>query len=333
MPRDTPAKAVGGINSDGWFAGTMYGPDNPDFFRAFLFDGRAVLDLGLLPGGNTCIAASINNSGQICGYSHNGSTGFNQAFLWQGGSMVGLEFPYGEKSAANDIANNGSICGWMGDSPPAWHAFLHTRDGVVIDLGPIPGGTSSVGLGVNEIGEVCGYGVLPLPDGKGETAHAFYWSNGTMIDLGVLPGQVISRALSINDNSDIVGYCEHTDGETQPKAFIWRDGLMTALNDLIPAELELDIHYARGINNNGQIVGTALDKENRWSAVILTPIPSPIGDFNCDATVNVDDLLGVINNWAKTPPQGSKWLPPGDFDHDGLVELDDLMIVIDNWGL
>jgi hypothetical protein len=138
---------------------------------------------------------------------------------------------------------------------------------------------------------------------------------------------MISRALGINDSSEIVGYCQLdiTGGE---RAFIWRKGVMTALNDLIDPELQLDVRFAREINNTGQIVGSALDKDDRWAAVILTPVPDQPGDVNCDGAVNIDDLLRILQLWG--PVIGDN---PADCDADGTVGLPDLLVVIDNWTL
>jgi hypothetical protein len=61
-------------------------------------------------------------------------------------------------------------------------------------------------------------------------------------------------------------------------------------------------------------------------------------DLNCDAAVNVTDLLAVIGAWGPCPPP----LPPphptphancaGDANNDGVVNVTDLLLVIGNWG-
>jgi hypothetical protein len=51
-----------------------------------------------------------------------------------------------------------------------------------------------------------------------------------------------------------------------------------------------------------------------------------VGDVNCDGTVNIDDLLGVINGWAQRGCQ------PTDVNCDGTVNIDDLLTVINAWG-
>jgi hypothetical protein len=54
------------------------------------------------------------------------------------------------------------------------------------------------------------------------------------------------------------------------------------------------------------------------------------GDATGDCTVNVDDLLAVINAWGPCPAPPAEC--PADFNDDGNVNVDDLLIVINNWG-
>ena len=52
-----------------------------------------------------------------------------------------------------------------------------------------------------------------------------------------------------------------------------------------------------------------------------------VGDVTCDGAVDVDDLLGVINNWG--PAQGCE---SADITCNGTVDVDDLLNVINSWG-
>jgi hypothetical protein len=93
-----------------------------------------------------------------------------------------------------------------------------------------------------------------------------------------------------------------------------------------------DLRIAKAINNNGQILCEAFDEHSSFVAVLLSPIPSPIGDLNCNGSVDVDDLLGVINSWGDETPKSSSAMPPADFSHNHVVDVDDLLIAINNWG-
>jgi hypothetical protein len=52
------------------------------------------------------------------------------------------------------------------------------------------------------------------------------------------------------------------------------------------------------------------------------------GDTNASGTVDVDDLLCVINNWGAECPT----LCPFDPNGSGVANVDDLLTVINNWG-
>jgi probable HAF family extracellular repeat protein len=316
-------------------AGTTRMAQNPEhsFAAIYDFETSSMTNLGALPGHTESEAVGINSSNVVVGNSNNAAVADQlRAFLWQNGDMSVLPMTYGTTSFAFDISDSGKICGRMGNHPSLdSHAFIFDlATGILTDVGLLlDGATGSRATGVNNAGTICGFSAIPC--GQSCTVRrSFIWSNGVVQDLGVLPGNTNTFARAINDSNVVIGYCDPI-----PTTFVWRNGKIYTLNDLIPPELNLDLQTPSDINNAGQIVGLAsvIGSGGDRVAVRLTPMPSPIGDFNCDATVNVDDLLGVINNWAKTPPQGAKWFPPGDFDHDGIVELDDLMIVIDNWGL
>jgi probable HAF family extracellular repeat protein len=213
-------------------------------------------------------------------------------------------------------------------APPfSGQAFLW-KDGKTTPLGFPTGGVNSEAKAISNNGKVCGGCIMPHPSGTGWVLRAFYWSDGVMLSLGTLPGLERSIGRDVNNDGAVVGEC-FVGGPSA--AFIWRNGVMTNLNEFIPPELNLTLGRAVSINNNGQILCAAHDENKASVAVLLTPIPSPIGDSDCDGDIDTDDLLGVINNWAHESPKGSSALPPCDFDHDGTVELDDLMIVIENW--
>ena len=61
-------------------------------------------------------------------------------------------------------------------------------------------------------------------------------------------------------------------GFTNPRAFLWQDGVMTDLNTLIPPGSSLSLQAAQEINDLGEIVGQASDQttgKNR--AFLLVP--------------------------------------------------------------
>jgi len=56
-------------------------------------------------------------------------------------------------------------------------------------------------------------------------------------------------------------------------------------------------------------------------AIVFNP-----ADINQDGSVDVIDLLIIIDQWGQTDS-------PADINGDGIVNVSDLLIVIANWGL
>lgn len=312
------------------------GSPNPDLERgAFVdFPNGTIQIIPNLPGANHLYANAINESDVICGYSFSSITGVPySAFRWQNGQTVALNLPPFPNTVANDIADDGSICGYMGDGFSG-HGFIW-KDGKTLDIGFVgPGAVASVIYGINNHQAVCGASGFPNPDGPNPYREgACFWKNGRGVELATPPGFITSRALALNDSDVVVGYGEINAGG-QGRGLVWQNGIVRVLNDLIPTGLHIDIQFARAINNAGQIAGSARvlpiqgPPTGDTVAVRLTPIPPKTGDVDCNWTVDIDDLVGVITRWGETGPPGSI---PADLDLNGTVNLSDLVIVLMNW--
>jgi probable HAF family extracellular repeat protein len=143
------------------------------------------------------------------------------------------------------------------------HAFLY-KDGQMRDLGT-PGVISAVATSINNVGEIAG--VLTTTSGE---RQSFLYKDGQVIDLGTLGGNY-SDTYNINDGGEIVGY-SYTASMDEQHAFLYQEGQMKDLNDLIPAESGWKLWDAFAINNQGQIVGGG-DKQEGFHAYLLTPVP------------------------------------------------------------
>ncbi|MCH8210934.1 MAG: hypothetical protein IIB99_06120 [Planctomycetes bacterium] len=156
--------------------------------------------------------------------------------------------------------------------------------------------------------------------------HAFVWSGGEMLDIGTLVGFQESTALAINDRSIVVG------GSEDPglRAFIWQDGVMTDLNELIDPDLNLDVKVARAVSNSGQIAGHAQVQGVDVVAVLLTPIGSSPADLDGDCRVGIVDFLALLASWGPCPDP----CPPtcvADIDGDCIVGILDFLTLLMNW--
>ena len=326
LPQTMPDGRALAVNTDPITVGWM-SPTSSGAMFAFQFDGKTLINLGVLPGHDSSEAIAISNSKppRIVGYSMNSVTGPLTAVFWESGTLTPLTLPIGPNAQAFDVNDNLQIVGWMGTSQANSHGFLWD-DGNAKDLGIPSGGTTSTAQAINNSSVICGNYRIPNPKGGPVVARGWVLKNGEYTDIGVLPGYLRSFAVDINDEDIVVGTCNGDGpGETQTSpAFIWQDGVATPLEYLIPTELGYVLLDTRGINNAGQIIVDAENMNGDVVGLLLTPTPPTPGDTNCDQSVDVDDLQTVITAWGE---KGGA----ADLDKNGTVDVDDLMLVIVNW--
>ena len=207
-----------GINNSGQVVGDWSSAPTPDVnLLPFLYSNGTMTDLGAQGGGATFShARSINDSGQIAGYSYYwgerpgfGWVEYYSAFINSNGTTTVLGTLGGLSSYAEDINNSGQVVG-KADIDPNFvglhvgHAYLYSN-GTMTDLHTLGGGNrwsySSYASGINNSGQVVG--------GFG-AGNPFLYSNGTMFQLNdwISPGSgwSLTSASDINDLGQIVGY-------------------------------------------------------------------------------------------------------------------------------
>lgn len=145
----TSAQAFG-LSSNGFAAGaasTAFG-----YQHAFVWNGSGMTDLTLNSGANEGMAAAINAAGLVAGTQFIDGQAF--ATLWMDATAQSIA---GAGSYATAINGGGQVAG-MFTAAGQGHAFVTSSNGSVIDLGELPGGTWSAAYGVNDSGQVAGYG-------------------------------------------------------------------------------------------------------------------------------------------------------------------------------
>jgi probable HAF family extracellular repeat protein len=232
--------------------------------RGFVWQNGVMTALPTL-GGNNNGALGVNNRGQVVGLAETAIQDPNcvspqvfdfEAVIWgpEPNQIQTLPlFPGDSAAAAVGINDHGQVVGASGPCqfPPAFGHAVLWQHGTVTDLGSLGGLMGNAGIAINNTGQVVGQSDLP-----GDTAtHAFFWQNGVMTDLGTLPGDAYSVAYDINDKGQVVGVS--CDVNFNCRAFIWEHGVMTDLNILIPPNSPLYLTFGSGINDRGEITGSA----------------------------------------------------------------------------
>ena len=214
-------------------------------------------------------ATSINNLGQVAG-GYITSNNELHAYVSTGGTLTDLGTLGGTWSSAYGINSIGQVTGTSLTSSSVFRAFFTNSSGMN-DIGTL-GGSNSYGMAINDSGHIVG---------NSQTltgfSHAFVWTGQRMIDLGTLGGSQ-SYAYGIN-NSDLVVGASFVTGNEEEHGFVYSNGVLADLNDLLPLGSGWTIDNAYAVNNTGDILATGTLNGQSF-AVELTPstvTPEPSG--------------------------------------------------------
>jgi probable HAF family extracellular repeat protein len=238
--------------------------------RAFLWDKEnGMQDLGTLGTGNDAFAVSVNEHGEVAGFSFTDSTSSlpQHSFIWKKDrGMRDLGTLGGTYSQATAINNQGQVIGasdLKGGSER--HPFLWDR-GRLMDLGTFGGLFGNANF-LNDVGEVVGYANLP-----DESFHGFFWKNDVkMTDLGTVDGDACSEGWGINSKGQVVGHSGACDFSAT-RATLWKNGgPMVDLNTLVTPGSVLQLLIAYSINDRGEIAGDGILANGDTHAFLMIP--------------------------------------------------------------
>lgn len=150
----------------------------------------------------------------------------------------------GASASASGINNRNEVVGTSQNASSDLQAFLW-RGGSMEGLAGLGGSFS----GANDISNR-GWIVGEAETASGEV-HPVLWRDGEPTDLGTLGGS-FGEALAVNAKGDVVGIAETSTGAF-PWPFLWSRGQMQDL----PVPPGTQIAWAFGVNNRGDVVGTA----------------------------------------------------------------------------
>jgi len=298
----------GAVNNQGIVAGQASLPGGTD--RAFRWTRGTLLDLGTL-GGLMASARSINQRGQIAGWSETVPNGPVHSFFWDQGTMLDLGTFGGDFSEANHVNDRGQTVGFACTTVPdpepfpavgatECHAFVWAA-GVLTDLKTL-GGPNSIAIANSNSGQIVGWSQVDDnidPNFGFADLHAATWANGTITRLADLGGGV-SLATAINEQGVAVGLSLVPDDSTQ-HAVIWQNGV---LSDLDPGPAVDFASQANSINNRGVIVGMSISNDFMpfaavWQNGAMTDLNTLIASdsgwflFSANGVNDIGQIAGV----------------------------------------
>ncbi|MCP4250382.1 MAG: DUF3466 family protein [bacterium] len=330
------------VNNSSQVAG--YGEASPQAYQGYSWESGVWTPIGVLPGHSESIARDIGSVGRIVGSSfilgHE-----HRAVMWDGGVLTDLG-TLGDSSNAYGINDVGQVVGYSLANLPGGEQGLRGflwENGQMTALDPLPGEVATEAYDVNDAGDVVGsswWYTTQFFSAKGATL----WRDGGVaaIDLGYVPAPPGSCSLNpywhksiaraINNCGQVVGDAMCITSGASQDGFLWQDGVMYNLNDLIPSGTGWDFLKATDINDAGQIVGIGLLAPNdqylrAYLLEPLTPRSCIPGDLDVDRDVDLDDfeiLAGCIAGPEMTvPPPACDVATFGSADLDGDVDFPD----------
>jgi uncharacterized membrane protein len=302
-----------------WIVGYFNDPSDQFNNLALLRDGSDLIVIPP-PEGTFSVAHAVNDlQGIVVGSTALGG------FVWRDGELTTMG-PFAPGAAQPmDVNDAGQVVGWAGSTAPSHptaRGFIW-EEGAVTMLPAIPDGVTSAISAINNRGQAVGSGLVSPED---IVARPFLWTNEEMVSLGSLPGYDWCGAADINDHSAVIGNC--TDDDETDATFLWQNGSIWNLNDLVQSETSVGVLRVWAMNNRGQITGWGL-VPGASVALLLTPIDPPLGDLDIDCQVGVVDFLRLLSAWGLCPVDGDC---RADLNEDGTVDQWDFQILIDNWG-
>jgi len=254
-----------GINEGGDVSGTNYVyvadssctrgcfPGFCEIQTPVLVSNGAAIDLSAPLPWYAGVANHVNSNRQVVGWSRKADLPNPRtwhAFLWENGARTDLGTLDSDWSIATSINDDGVVVGYsqLVEGSGLLYGFRWSG-GQMTQLPSLGANTYNGASDVNASGEAVGWSGPNFS----ETHAVFFPSSGGVVDLGNLGGTQ-GFAYALNDRADAVG-SSFTAGNLSRHGFLYRNGQLWDLNDLIPAGSGWELIAATDTNNAGSIVG------------------------------------------------------------------------------
>jgi probable HAF family extracellular repeat protein len=166
-----------GINASGVVVGQSYLADRSA--HGFIYADGVMSDIGTI-GGNLSTATAVNAGGLVVGASTVATGRWHAVIKRPGLPLEDLGTLGGVQSSAEGVNAAGDVVGWSNTTAGPMHAFLWTAANGLVDLNslvdPAEGWTFVAAYGINDKGQVTGYGLL------GGEVRAFRLSPAVTVD-------------------------------------------------------------------------------------------------------------------------------------------------------
>jgi probable HAF family extracellular repeat protein len=236
-------------------------------------------------GGDT-IPSDVNEAGDIVGTSARPGEWDAHAVLWHRGRMTALGDLGGGISVATGIDDDGTVVGYGTTATGEVHAFSWRR-GVMTDLAPDTRGSYAEAVAAGRTaGTVAGDGSSAVvvwrrgvrhvlrgfdPDtvtdvnrrgdvlgGTPMSGSLVRWSNGRTTSIETPAGQDELAMQAVSDRRVVAGYSDHwtPDLVVSYHAWVWRNGSLTELPDLVGQSRALDVDEHGTVAGDSAVAGT-----------------------------------------------------------------------------
>jgi probable HAF family extracellular repeat protein len=275
----------------------------------------------------------VNDAGVAVGISTS-DTSLGRAFRWTAETgMVDIGTLGGNEAKAWAINNEGVIVGWSLDETLQVRPFAFDY-GRFIELGLLPGGTNGEALAINDNRLIVGGSTCLGGEGENQAPafHPVMWRIAPpdvarpepaipdAVDLGVMFPLAQAYAVAINNRGQVVGNSTSQDIPFDYVCpWIWEDGVMRPLQELIPPGTGWVLERVTDINDHGWITGQ--DDHSMAKGFVLIPLQD--GDLDYDGDVELDDFAAFGGCIAGPGHFVSDTCQAADIDEDGDIDLAD----------